>query len=116
MADNNEIKAINKTGFAQRLREYKRKPLSLVLFILVVLAAAISVLALVFLIVYILVMGVPHITPELFAWEYNSDNVSCMPAIINTVVVTLLTLVIAVPFGVGAAIYLSEYAKGATSL
>ena len=54
MADNNEIKAINKTGFAQRLREYKRKPLSLVLFILVVLAAAISVLALVFLIVYIL--------------------------------------------------------------
>lgn len=65
MADNNEIKAINKTGFAQRLREYKRKPLSLVLFILVVLAAAISVLALVFLIVYILVMGVPHITPEL---------------------------------------------------
>ena len=90
MADNNEIKAINKTGFAQRLREYKRKPLSLVLFILVVLAAAISVLALVFLIVYILVMGVPHITPELFAWEYNSDNVSCMPAIINTVVVTLL--------------------------
>ena len=111
MADNNEIKAINKTGFAQRLREYKRKPLSLVLFILVVLAAAISVLALVFLIVYILVMGVPHITPELFAWEYNSDNVSCMPAIINTVVVTLLTLIIAVPFGVGAAIYLAEYAK-----
>lgn len=111
MADNNEIKAINKTGFAQRLREYKRKPLSLVLFILVVLAAAISVLALVFLIVYILVMGVPHITPELFAWEYNSDNVYCMPAIINTVVVTLLTLVIAVPFGVGAAIYLAEYAK-----
>ena len=116
MADNNEIKAINKTGFAQRLREYKRKPLSLVLFILVVLAAAISVLALVFLIVYILVMGVPHITPELFAWEYNSDNVSCVPAIINTVVVTLLTLIIAVPFGVGAAIYLANMQKGATSL
>ena len=111
MADNNEIKGVNKTGFAQRLREYKRKPLSLVLFILVVLAAALSVLALIFLIVYILVMGIPHITPELFAWEYNSDNVSCMPAIINTVVVTLLTLVIAVPFGVGAAIYLAEYAK-----
>lgn len=62
-------------------------------------------------IVYILVMGIPHITPELFAWEYNSDNVSCMPAIINTIIVTLLTLVIAVPFGVGAAIYLAEYAK-----
>ena len=116
MADNNEIKAINKTGFAQRLREYKRKPFSLVLLILVVLAAAFTVLALVFLIVYILVMGIPHITPELFAWEYNSENVSCMPAIINTIVVTLLTLLIAVPFGIGAAIYLAEYAKRGNKL
>ena len=116
MADNNEMKAINKTGFVQRLREYKRKPLSLVLLILVVLAAAFSVLALVFLIVYILVMGVPHITPDLFAWEYNSENVSCMPAIINTIVVTLLTLLIAVPFGIGAAIYLAEYAKRGNKL
>ena len=116
MADNNEMKAINKTGFVQRLREYKRKPLSLVLLILVVLAAAFSVLALVFLIVYILVMGIPHLTPELFAWEYNSENVSCMPAIINTIVVTLLTLLIAVPFGIGAAIYLAEYAKRGNKL
>lgn len=116
MADNNEIKVINKTGFVQRLREYKRKPLSLVLLILVVLAAAFSVLALVFLIVYILVMGIPHITPDLFAWEYNSENVSCMPAIINTIVVTLLTLLIAVPFGIGAAIYLAEYAKRGNKL
>lgn len=116
MADNNEMKAINKTGFVQRLREYKRKPLSLVLLILVVLAAAFSVLALVFLIVYILVMGIPHITPELFAWEYNSENVSCMPAIINTIVVTLLTLLIAVPFGIGSAIYLAEYAKRGNKL
>ncbi len=111
-----EIAAINKITFAQRMREYKRKPLSLVMFILVVLAAALSVLALVFLIVYILVMGVPNLTPDLFAWEYNSDNVSCMPAIINTVVITLLTLVIAVPFGIGAAIYLSEYAKRGNKL
>ena len=116
MADNNEIKAINKTGFVQRLREYKRKPLSLVLLILVVLAAAFSVLALIFLIVYILVMGIPHLTPELFAWEYNSENVSCMPAIINTIVVTLITLLIAVPFGIGAAIYLAEYAKRGNKL
>lgn len=111
-----EIAAINKITFAQRMREYKRKPFSLVMFILVVLAAAISVIALVFLIVYILVMGVPNLTPDLFAWEYNSDNVSCMPAIINTVVITLLTLVIAVPFGIGAAIYLAEYAKRGNKL
>lgn len=111
MADNNEINAINKADFIQRLKEYKRKPLSFVLLILVAASATLSVLALVFLIVYILVMGIPHLTPDLFAWEYNSDNVSCMPAIINTVIITLLTLIIAVPLGIGAAIYLVEYAK-----
>lgn len=116
MADNTkasepELKAVNKITLAQRLKEYKRKPLSLVMYLIVILAAALSVLALVFLIVYILVMGIPNLTPDLFAWEYNSDNVSCMPAIINTVIITLLTLVIAVPFGIGAAIYLAEYAK-----
>ena len=121
MADNTkvsepEIKAVNKITLAQRLKEYKRKPLSLVMYLIVILAAALSVLALVFLIVYILVMGIPNLTPDLFAWEYNSDNVSCMPAIINTVIITLLTLVIAVPFGIGAAIYLAEYAKRGNKL
>ena len=121
MADNTklkepEIRAINKVTFSQRLREYKRKPLSLVMYLVVLIAAALSVLALVFLIVYILIMGVPNLTPDLFAWEYNSNNVSCMPAIINTVIITLLTLVIAVPFGIGAAIYLAEYAKRGNKL
>ena len=121
MADNTkvsepEIKAVNKITLAQRLKEYKRKPLSLVMYLIVILAAALSVLALVFLIVYILVMGIPNLTPDLFAWEYNSDNVSCMPAIINTVIITLLTLVIAVPFGIGAAIYLAEYAERGNKL
>lgn len=121
MADNTklkepEIRDINKVALSQRLREYKRKPLSLVMYLVVLIAAALSVLALVFLIVYILVMGVPNLTPDLFAWEYNSNNVSCMPAIINTVIITLLTLVIAVPFGIGAAIYLAEYAKRGNKL
>ena len=121
MADNTklkepEIRAINKVTLSQRLREYKRKPLSLVMYLVVLIAAALSVLALVFLIVYILIMGVPNLTPDLFAWEYNSNNVSCMPAIINTVIITLLTLVIAVPFGIGAAIYLAEYAKRGNKL
>ncbi len=112
MSDNNTaIKAINKVSFRQRMIQYKRKPLSLLLFIIVGLAAFVSVAALIFLIIYILVRGIPNLTPDLFAWEYNSENVSCMPAIINTVVITLITLVIAVPFGIGAAIYLAEYAK-----
>lgn len=122
MADNTmtvsakDIKAINKITFKQRLREYKRKPLSLVIFILVILAAVFSIAALVFLIIYILIKGVPNLTPELFAWEYNSNNVSCMPSIINTIILTLLTLVISVPFGIGAAIYLAEYAKRGNKL
>lgn len=117
MADKNtsavidEIKPINKVTFKQRMISYKRKPLSLVMLLLVALAALLSAAALVFIIVYVLVRGIPNLTPELFALTYNSDNVSCMPSIINTIVLTLLTLLIAVPFGIGAAIYLAEYAK-----
>ena len=72
---------------------------------------AITVAVLGFLVVFILVNGVPSLTPSLFAWEYTSDNVSLMPALVNTVLMALLALVLAVPIGVGAAIYLVEYAK-----
>ncbi|MBQ7916701.1 MAG: phosphate ABC transporter permease PstA [Firmicutes bacterium] len=65
---------------------------------------------------YILIKGIPYITPELFAWEYNSENVSMMPAIINTVMMIALTLLIAVPVGIGSAIYLVEYAKRGSRL
>lgn len=106
-----KIKPINRVTLKQRMRQYKRKPLSFLLLVTVGAAAVASVSALVFLIAYILVKGIPNLTPDLFAWEYNSENVSCMPAIINTIVITLLTLLIAVPFGIGAAIYLAEYAK-----
>lgn len=75
------------------------------------IAAALTVLVLGFLIVYILVKGVPHLTPQLFAWEYDSENVSMLPSIINTLIMTVLTLLIAIPFGIGSAIYLVEYAS-----
>ena len=116
IADPKSIKAINKVSFKQRMISYKKKPLSLVMLILVALAAALSAAALVFIIVYVLVKGIPNLTPDLFSLTYNSDNVSCMPSIINTIMLTLLTLVIAVPFGVGAAIYLAEYAKKGNKL
>lgn len=111
-----EIKPINKVTFKQRMISYKRKPLSLVMLLLIALAAVLSAAALVFIIVYVLVRGIPNLTPELFALTYNSDNVSCMPSIINTIVLTMLTLLIAVPFGIGAAIYLAEYAKKGNKL
>lgn len=60
---------------------------------------------------FILVNGIPHLTPTLFEWSYISENVSLMPALISTLYMALLALLIAVPIGVSSAIYLVEYAK-----
>lgn len=79
-------------------------------------AALITVSILVLLIGYILIEGIPHLKPSLFAWEYNTDNVSMMPAIINTIVMTFLSLLVAVPVGVFSAIYLVEYARRGNKL
>lgn len=105
------MEAINRQTWKQRMASYKRTPLSLVLRLLVTVSALITVCTLAFLLIYILVKGVPYLTPSLFAWEYNSENVSLMPALINTIFMTALSLVIAVPLGIFAAIYLVEYAK-----
>ncbi len=109
--DPKTIQAINKVTLKQRMLSYKNKPSSFILLCFVLLAAAIAVAFSLYMIGYILVRGVPHLTPELFAWEYNSDNVSMTPAIINTLLMTLASLLVAVPFGIGSAIYLVEYAK-----
>jgi len=106
-----EIKAINKQTFTQKMKSYKRSPLSLILLLLVGIAAVITVLILGFLIGYILIKGIPNLSLDLFSWTYTSDNVSMMPAIINTLIMTFISLLIAVPFGIFAAIYLVEYAK-----
>lgn len=81
---------------------------------MVYLAAAISASIFVFIISFILVNGIPHITPSLFEWEYNSDNVSLMPALIDTLLMAVFALLISVPVGVASAIYLVEYASPAS--
>ncbi len=91
-------------------------PFSMLVKILVYLSAIITVSVLVFIIAYILVMGVSNITPELFEWKYTPENVSMMPAIINTLIMTGLTLLMAVPIGIFSAIYLVEYAKRGSKL
>ena len=78
--------------------------------------AAFSVSVLVLIVGYILIKGIPHLSPELFAWEYNSRNVSMTPAIINTLLMTLLSLLVCVPLGIGAAIWLTEYAPRGSRL
>lgn len=94
----------------------KKHPTSLVQRALVYASAVIVFGVLLALIVYILVMGVPNLKLSLFAWNYNSENLSMLPAIINTLTMIALTLLMAVPFGIGAAIYLVEYAKRGSRL
>lgn len=113
---NMDVHAINHQTLTQKLKSYKRSPLSLILLGLVSVSALITVMTLLFLIAYILVKGIPYLTPGLFAWEYNSENVSLMPALINTVIMTGLSLIIACPLGIFAAIYLVEYAKRGNKL
>ncbi|WP_418747681.1 phosphate ABC transporter permease PstA [Frisingicoccus sp.] len=100
---------MNKNGGGGRI-------LSAVLKILVWLCAAITFAVLVFLVVFILAKGVGYLKPSLFAWEYTSDNVSLIPAAVNTVIMVVLTLLIAVPIGVFSAIFLVEYAGRETRL
>lgn len=99
-----------------RMLVYKYHPFSLVLRLLMDIAVLLTVGITVCIVGYILIKGIPHLSPDIFAWKYTSENVSMMPAIINTVMMVILVLVIAVPIGVGAAIYLVEYAKKGSRL
>lgn len=109
-------RGINRQTLAQKARAYARSPLSLALMLLVLLAAAATFFALLFLIGYILIKGIPNLTPSLFALEYNSENVSMLPAILTTLMMTGLSLLIAVPLGVFSAVYLVEYARRGSKL
>ena len=111
-----KIQAINKTSWMQRMKSYKRTPLSFVLWLLVNVALIATVAVLAYLIVYILVNGVPYLNSQLFELKYTSENASVFPAIINTLIMTVLSLVLAVPLGIFAAIYLVEYAKRGNKL
>lgn len=95
----------------QKLISYKNSPSSAILAFLVLLAAFITFAVLLFLIAYILIKGLPHISPDLFSLHYTTENVSLLPALINTVIMTLLSLLIAVPFGIFSAVFLVEYAR-----
>ena len=115
-ASPSQIEAINKPTFRQAMKQYRSSPFSLFLRVVVTLAAIITVAVLLFLVAYIIVMGVPNLRPSLFALEYNSDNASLLPALINTVIMTFLSLLVAVPVGIFSAIYLVEYAKRGNKL
>ncbi len=94
----------------------KQKLSALFLRLAVYLASIITVGALLFVVGYILVKGVPNLSWKLFEWKYTTENLSLMPALLNTILMTGLSLLIAVPLGVFAAIYLVEYAKRGSKL
>ena len=110
------IVAMNRQSLKDRFVSYTRTPGSLIVMILVLLAAVITIAALLFLLVYILVNGIPYLNADLFSWEYTSENVSVVPAMINTVIMAVISLIFAIPFGIGSAIYLVEYAKKGNKL
>ncbi|MBQ8001032.1 MAG: phosphate ABC transporter permease PstA [Ruminococcus sp.] len=66
-----------------------------------------------FLVFYILIKGIPNITWELLSTKpsYLADRIGILPDILNTLYIVITTLIIVLPLGVGAAIYLTEYAK-----
>lgn len=101
----------NRNTLKQKMKNYLNHPGSLIMMLLVMFGAVLTFLVLIFLIVYILGHGVPYLKPSLFSLHYTSENASLMPALINTVIMTGLSLLIAVPLGIFAAIFLVEYAK-----
>lgn len=105
------MQAQNKSKWIQKIKSYRHQPLSAVLLLLVVVSAVITLSVLIALIAYILIKGIPNLSPELFEWNYTTENVSMMPAIINTLMITGLSLLFALPVGICSAIYLVEYAK-----
>lgn len=65
---------------------------------------------------YILIKGLPYIKPSLFSLKYTTENVSLFPAIITTLIITILSLLIAAPIGIFTGFYLIEYAKSGNKL
>ena len=80
---------------------------------LMVVSTVLTVALVLFLMSYVLVKGLPNISWELLSTKpsYITERIGILPDILNTVYVVLATLVIVLPLGVGAAIYLTEYAK-----
>lgn len=101
----------NSVSLREQLKSYVRHPGSGLLALLTLLGALLTFGVLLFLIGYVLVRGIPYLTPELFSLEYTSENVSLMPSLINTLIMTAVSLAIAAPLGIFAAIYLVEYAN-----
>lgn len=84
--------------------------LSLCIFVLIHCCALFCAGIIIFIVAYILINGVSYLTPSLFAWEYNTQNVSMLPALLNTLSMICLALLLATPIAIFGAIFLEFYA------
>ena len=105
-----------RNAISRATRDADRRPnrgaASALLLRLPVYAGAVFTAAVLLLVVgFVLVNGIPNLKPSLFEWEYTSDNVSLMPALVDTVLMAVFALVLAVPVGIASAVYLVEYAR-----
>ena len=93
--------------------DFRRKVYDHTLKVLMYLCAGITCALLIFLIGYIFYRGVGSVSWELLTTQssYRNDTIGILPNILNTVYIILVSMVIVLPLGVGAAIYLTEYAK-----
>ena len=90
----------------------RRRTYGLVMKSLMLLATGVTCALVVFMVVYVLYKGVPNITWQLLSTSpsYLSDTIGILPDILNTLYIVIYTLFLVLPLGVGAAIYLTEYA------
>ena len=100
----------------QDRRSGRRRAYDIFFKTVVYLSAFLTVALLVVLIGYIFVRGLPHITGQLLSTAPSvlKDTIGILPNILNTLYIILFTLLIALPLGVGAAVYLTEYASNKT--
>ncbi|MDD4850664.1 MAG: phosphate ABC transporter permease PstA [Gemmiger sp.] len=114
MADTT-ARSLQQTGQAPRPSTHRNRLgarlFAVVVRVLVCLGAFCTAAVLLLLVGYILIKGVPNLSASLFSWTYTSDNVSLMPALLNTLLMTFFSLLIATPLGIFAAVYLVEYAR-----
>ncbi len=91
----------------------KRRGYILAVRVLMVLAAAVTAGLALFLVVYVLYQGLPNITWELLSTKPSilAGRIGILPDILNTLYIVLATLALVLPLGVGAAVYLTEYAS-----
>ena len=91
----------------------KRRAYSSVMKTLMLLSAGLTLALVLFMIGYVMIKGIPNLSWKLLSTSpsYLTDDIGILPDILNTLYIVLATIVIVVPLGVGAAIYLNEYAR-----